>query len=358
MDEAAALDDVRLFIAHAGNDAAVWKMIDGQQVTHTKEGVGTIIRTWFKAEPTPTILLFVRFHEDGKEMKFHGEALAGRWFSDVQLPPGVLPELEQMRERLQEERRRREEHAERHRKHQAELRKQQQEHAERQREQQERERECAKEFADLKERYGAKGYRSANLSDWLYPVLLRIDQGELLLEKDVDWLKSRRLYGVLATYYQENEYRRRRDAWALVKASGYWRNTREPRKALGVTEPLLEGKLAPKIGAAVLTTRGGAFRDLLDLDAAERCAREAIKLDRTSYYPYNLLGAVYWLRGEAEKGHECFVRAMELGAPLQDQVRQQESAMREIDPQQRRDVAKYLLERDPAKYGWADHHLE
>ncbi len=80
--------------------------------------------------------------------------------------------------------------------------------------------------------------------------------------------------------------------------------------------------------------------------------------NRTSYHPYNLLGAIYWQHGEAEKGHQCFVRAMELGAPSRDQQGQQKRALKQAAPQQARAVAKYLLKKDPIKYSWAEYYLE
>ncbi len=134
-----------------------------------------------------------------------------------------------------------------------------------------------------------------------------------------------------------------------------------------VTEYLLKEHLtsgASGVRSATLTTRGGAFRDLGNLDAAEQCARKAIECarkaidqNRASYHSYNLLGAIYWQRGKAEEGEEYFAYAESVGAPLQDQVRQKKSALNEAGPQQRRAVAKYLLEKDPTKYWWAKRFL-
>ncbi len=372
MGKTAALDDVRLFIAHAGNDIAIWKMTEGQQVTHRKDGTGTIIEARLKTEPTPRVFLTVRFGEDIGEKTFHGEALTEAWFSDVQLPSGV-PGLEQARERLEEEQRRTRERLEEEQRrtrerleeeqrHQEELRKRWEENIEQRkknwaefREQREKERESAKEFAELKVKYGVQLYYSASPSNRLYPILLRINEGEPLDEEEIGWLESNKLYAPLATY-EENEYHRSCDAWALIRASRHWRAAEEPKMALKVTELLLKEHLASKSRSAVLTTRGGAFRDLGDLDAAERCGREAMEHNRT-YHPYNLLGAIYWQRGEAKKGQEYFDRAEELGAPQRDQEGQQKRALKQADPQHRRAVAEYLLEKDPVRYGWAKRYL-
>lgn len=60
MDEAATANNARLFAAHAGNDVAVWKMAEGQQITHIKYGTGTIIEAKLNAEPSPKVHLLVR----------------------------------------------------------------------------------------------------------------------------------------------------------------------------------------------------------------------------------------------------------------------------------------------------------
>jgi tetratricopeptide (TPR) repeat protein len=292
------------------------------------------------------IRLMVRFPEHGEKDFQAGALTETRFFSDMQLRSGV-PGLELTRERLGEERRRQEELAQQQEKERKELKGQLK-----------KERESADEFARLKKKYRAHSYPSGSPSDMLYPILLRIDEGQPLGDEEVRWLGEHGLYATLATYQEEIAYDRLRDPWALIKASRYWRRAREPKKALEVTDRLLEGRLAPGPNSAALTTRGGALRDLGDLDAAERCARGAVDHGPDKHYPYNLLGAIYWQRGEAEEGDGWFALAAGRGATAQDQEREKMRALEEAGPQQKRAVAEYLLGKDQIKYGWAKRYLQ
>lgn len=345
MDEAVTLNNAGLFAVHAGNDVALWKLAEGQEVTHTRYGTGRIESAELSSEE---IKLSISFEDETRT--FHGKALTNaHFFSDMQLP-SAMPGLRQTQERLKEERRYQEQLSEQLEKQKEELK-----------EQREKERESAEEFAKLRKKYRTQWHRSSSPSEPLYPILLQIDEGELLNEEEVRWLESHGLYATLAIY-EEKEYRRSRDAWMLIRASSYWRRAKEARRAVKASEHLLAEHFAsgtPSFRSAVLTTRGGAFRDLDDLDAAERCAREAIDHKRTSHHPYNLLGAIHWQRGEAEEGDECFVRAQELGRiPQYQERKERERALEVAGPQQREAVAKYLLEKNPSKYGWAKRYLQ
>ncbi len=367
MGEDATLNNARLFAEHAGKDIAVWKMAEGQRVTHTKLGTGTIMEARDDAKSGPgQILLLIRFHENA-EKKFKSETLAeARYFSDMQLPSSVSGIIEQMRARLEAQQRHAQELAkefleekERREKERIEQQEKERERQDKEREQRERERESAAHYADLKKKYGARNYRPDKPSDPLYPILLRIDEGHPLDEEEVRRLENYDLHAALAID-QENEYRRSHEPWTLIKASSHWRLAKDPERALKATEHLLEKHFAsgsPKFRSAVLTTKGGALRDLNDLDAAERCAREALKHGPASHYPCNLLGAICWQRGKAEEGDEWFRHAQQLGAQPGDQERMQKRALKVAGARESEAVAEYLLKKDPTRYAWAKHYL-
>ena len=192
----------------------------------------------------------------------------------------------------------------------------------------------------------------------LYLILLRIDAGEVLQDNQIAWLENNRLSDTLAIYFQ-NEYQKTKDPWKLIKASGHLRSARNPSKAIELTNYLLEnhGSASLKVKSAILTTRGGAFRDLQDLSTAELCAKDAIKQNE-SFQPYNLLGAIYFERGEPKQGEVYFLRALELGAQSKVQEAQMQSALKNAGQSEQRVVAQFLLQRDPAKYQWAAYYLE
>ena len=93
--------------------------------------------------------------------------------------------------------------------------------------------------------------------------------------------------------FAEQEYQRTKNKWFLVNASSYWRKADEPEKALHLTEQIDFNKIKEaKLKQALLTTRGGALRDLDNLINAEKCALQAIEYWSKSHNPYTLLGAI------------------------------------------------------------------
>jgi hypothetical protein len=222
---------------------------------------------------------------------------------------------------------------------------------------QEQERVAIQQFINLKDKYFATSYREKSPLSPLYPILIKIDSDEFLEEGQIEFLKRNRLFGTLAIYCQRR-YESTYEPWELVKASGYWRDNSQPDKSIQITEDLLNqhNSLNGRIRAAVFTTRGGAFRDLHRLEDAEHSANSAIQVDPKNYYPYNLLGAIYFERGNAEQGEVYFLKALELGAPQRSQEEQMKGALKNAGQAERQAVAQYLLQRDPVKYKWAHHY--
>jgi hypothetical protein len=224
---------------------------------------------------------------------------------------------------------------------------------------QEQERVAIQQFINLKDKYFATSYREKPPLSSLYPILIKIDSDEFLEEGQIEFLKRNRLFGTLAIYYQRR-YESTHEPWELVKASGYWRDNSQPDKSIQITEDLLNqhNSLNGRIRAAIFTTRGGAFRDLHRLEDAEHSANSAIQVDPKNYYPYNLLGAIYFERGNAEQGEVYFLKALELGAPQRSQEDQMKGALKNAGQAERQAAAQYLLQRDPVKYKWAHYYLK
>jgi len=216
----------------------------------------------------------------------------------------------------------------------------------------------ANEFVELKAKYQAQSYRTTSLPNVLHLILLCIDGGEILKNDQITWLESNRLYDTLAIYRQ-NEYQKTKNPWELIKASGYWRKAGKSIQAVELTSFLIENHKSAtgSIKSAIFTTRGGAFRDLKDILNAEQCAKESIKQNE-SFHSYNLLGSIYFERGEPEQGEEYFNRAIELGAQPKDQEYQMQSALKNAGKSETATIAQFLLQRDPRKYHWAKHYLE
>jgi hypothetical protein len=332
-------------------------MAVGQQVTHTSFGIGTIKNVEFSSGK---VYLEVCFPSDQVlSRQFNSEALANiKFFHDMQLPNG-LQDIEHTRIQLQEQIREQERPRIEHEKWLAEEQRRRELERMKQEEQQDKEQEAAHEFADLKSKYLAESHKTTSPSSAPYLILLKIDADEILDDDQIDWLRRNNLGGTLAIYFQ-NEYRKTGDAWALVKASGHWRDFSQPDKAITLTDYLLDkhSLVDTRAKSAILATRGGAYRDLHNLPEAERCAHEAIRYNEASFQPHNLLGAIYFERGEAQKGEACFLRALELGAYSQAQEAQMQGALENAGQVEQKAVARYLLQRDPNKYKWAEYYLE
>lgn len=196
-------------------------------------------------------------------------------------------------------------------------------------------------------------------SSLLYKILLQMEMGEALCNDDITWLEEHRLFATLA-FYLEKKFERFDDVWDLVKASKYWRRADEPQRAISATDTVVEHYelLDRTFASALYTTRGAAFRDYGDLDQAESCAMEAIKFQPKSFHPYNLLGAIFFQRGNPEQGDAYFEKALALGAQPFSQDNQMREALADASFAERSTVAHHLLGKDPERYAWAEFYLD
>jgi tetratricopeptide (TPR) repeat protein len=228
----------------------------------------------------------------------------------------------------------------------------------------EAEAEARREFARLKRKYSAESFSDDSPACHLFIILHRLEANEFL-DEDLNWLKARYLHDTVirycekAAHYYEEEYRVSRDPWAAIDASSYWRDADQPERALVATEGLFESLPASnyKARAAVLTTRGGAYRDLGRLDMAEELGLKAIEINDERHYPYMLLGAVYYDKGYPEKGDEFFRMAIDRGEKPEAVDAEIRAAVEGAEKEQQKRDAEYLLKQDPKKYAWAKRYL-
>jgi len=230
-----------------------------------------------------------------------------------------------------------------------------------------------KYFATLKSKYDVSDYKDKSPSSSLYAILQKLEKGERLEPTDVAWLQEnktewRQLFSgkifityhkIEATFY-EQEYKRTGNQWNLPNASSHWRKADRPKQALKVTENLNFDKIKEnKLKSALLTTRGGAFRDIEELDKAEKCARQAIEYQPNSHHPYTLMGAICFERGQYSQGEYWFAEAIKRGASPRDQDAEIKRVVKNAkDENKRREVVQYLLKKDPQRYAWAKSYLK
>lgn len=183
----------------------------------------------------------------------------------------------------------------------------------------------------------------------LLEILKKFDAGGLLLSDEEKWLIDSHFPEVLGQYYQ-NRFLVVHNLWLAIRSGKYFRQANEPQRALNVTENIASGD--KKTQAALLTNRGGAYRDLGELGKAMHHAEKAIEVQPNSYFAYNLLGAIYYQQGYPEAGELEFQKAIELGSSRKTQEGMIGAALQDASSAARDAIAFYLLGKDPIKYGW------
>lgn len=203
-------------------------------------------------------------------------------------------------------------------------------------------------------------YRKDTPESPLYLILKKLEAGNRLNDDEVVWLETEDLlereskvyiahHTVEAQFY-ENEFQRTKDHWKLASASAHWRKAEKPKWALKQTDELDFKKIKPaKLRAALLTTRGGALRDIDHLDEAEQCALEAIKHFPDSHNPYTLMGALCYQTKRYDEGYRWFEEAVKRGAKPHDQDAEIKRILRKKPDQA---LIDHLLKKDPHRFAW------
>lgn len=226
---------------------------------------------------------------------------------------------------------------------------------EKERNQQKKEEADRNSFAILKKKYFVKNCIDDSPTSPLYMILLKLEEKEMIDRNDIDYLKNHQWYGPLAMYY-ENEYLKdQSDLWPLISACSIWRNAKLPNRSIDISSNAFTNEKKPM--AALYTTRGGAFRDLSKFEDAKKCAETAINLQPSSYYPYNLMGAIFCQTGEPETADEYFEQAISLGSSPKDVDGEIEHSIKLSNEENQQRVVNYLLKKDPKRYEWANRYL-
>ena len=106
----------------------------------------------------------------------------------------------------------------------------------------------------------------------------------------------------------------------------------------------------------MLTTQGGAMRDLERFSDAQQAGETAHELLPQDYRPCTLLGAVHIQQGQYGLGHDWYCKAEERGAPAAGNDSEIRSLLRGMPEEKRRAAETELLRIDPVRYGWITKH--
>ncbi len=238
-----------------------------------------------------------------------------------------------------------------------------------------------KRFAFLKSKYDVSDYRDNSPYNRLYAILQQLEKGKRLEATDVVWLTEQSLFRsdnrqteqslfrsdnrIFTTYHQieatfyEREYKRTGNKWNLPSASSHWRSAQKPEHALTLTDNLDFDKIKEnKLKSALLTTRGGAFRDMGELGKAEQCARQAMKYQPNSHHPYTLMGAICYDRSDFSEGDNWFKEAIKRGASPRDVDAEIKRVFKNADNNKRLEILAYLQKTNHRLYKWAKSMLK
>lgn len=300
------------FSAFAAGQATVWLQLRGAPVVHSTFGQGEIMSVTDRQKSPP--LIVIRFNENG-DKTFNTDGFAKGVFPKLFIPEHLATSVSEWRRRREAD-------------------------------------EAALEhFRRLATKYKIP-VLNIKLSP-VVPILHKLESTEPLSTTDVSWLETNGLFDVLATYFNRC-YLAGRDEWDLVKACRYLRRAGLPEKVLELTArfPHDQPNLPRKTMSALLTTRGGAYRDIGDLGSARQMAEQAIRTQE-SQYPYSLLGAICYAEGKPEEGDRHFEVAGTFGGSATVRDTEIRAVLQESAAEIQTKIAKYLIEKDPEKYAWA-----
>lgn len=163
----------------------------------------------------------------------------------------------------------------------------------------------------------------------------------------------RTAYHQLEAEFFASEFKKTRDPWMAVNASGHYRKCDRARDAdalLGIID--VEHQRSPKIKSAICTTHGGVKRDLGHWAEALRLGEKAHALQAHDYRPCTLLGAIHMETGNYSIGQEWYAKAVERGATVDSVDQDLHTIFFRADPTRQAEMREFLLIEDPVRYAW------
>jgi hypothetical protein len=219
-----------------------------------------------------------------------------------------------------------------------------------------------REAKELRSRFGI-GYVDTEHYPRVMALLRRISNGQRLPPEDVAWLQTeaadcwtdelRSAWNMLEAKALSDAWKAKGDPWDAINASSHWRKAEQPRQALSLSEAALaKAGTQSKTRSALLTTCGGALRDLYRLDEAKVHALDAHRLAPRDFRPCTLLGAVYMELGDIAAGHEWFVKAEKLGADGRGVDHEIRALLARGSKTEQQRIREYLTAQDPERFAW------
>ena len=178
----------------------------------------------------------------------------------------------------------------------------------------------------LREKFGVRVYVEESAYPQLMEILKCLEAGRRLPEASFVWLASAGSFyktkEIMHAYHRLEadhfcqEFQSTGNVWSAVNASSNLRKCEASQEAHELLSGIPERRLKQaKLKSAVLTTHGGALRDLHRHEEARHLGEQAHALVQSNYMPCTLLGAIHIELGQIAEGHEWYAKAEARGAP-------------------------------------------
>lgn len=219
-----------------------------------------------------------------------------------------------------------------------------------------------REAKELKQRFGI-GYIDSEFYPRVMSLLRRVSFGDRLSSEEVAWLQTeaedcwtdelQKAWTAIEAEALTGEWERSGNVWEAINASSHWRKAGKPNSALKLTEDALAKACADaKTNSALLTTRGGAMRDLRHLNEARGMGQRAHELTPKDFRPCTLLGAVHMELGDLIVGHQWYVKAEKLGASMRAIDRDLRSLLARSTKSEQKRIRDFLMMQNPKRFEW------
>ncbi|MDX9862161.1 MAG: hypothetical protein RBS99_14725 [Rhodospirillales bacterium] len=308
----------------ASDKLHVWSDLVGRKVTHVELGSGEIL----SVEQRPNYIPLIRIKFGNEASLFNSDSfLDGK--SSVLVDVGLAKRVEEWLRALADEKANKEQI----KKYKNRI---------------------LKEFAPLVRKYNTQDYLllENNEISPLGPILKKLECHKQLDAQELDWLEHKQQNNLLATIYFRN-YKENDDQWLLVKACKFLRKAGLPEKVLSITSDVSSSNTRDKkVLSALLTTRGGALRDLNNIEEAKKSALDAIRISPMSFHPHNLMGAILYEEGSFIEGDKYFDESDRLGSNPRDHKIEIQRMLSRSTTEARNKIIKFLLSKDSKKYSW------
>lgn len=198
----------------------------------------------------------------------------------------------------------------------------------------------------------------------LVSIFEQLEAGKRLCEEDFAWLYTEEgkpfrspalleACHLLAATFHAGHYRKTANPWVALTACKHYRKANKAGLAVELLDVLSPARTRDrKLRSAVLTTRGGAMRDLGRREEAIALGSEAHELQPDNYHPCTLLGALHMELRDFNLGHAWYMKAEQRGARPQGIDDELRSIYRHADKSRKAAMKAFLLQQDPVRYAW------